>query len=67
VETSSPRVALAGDFVRLPIPTALMERATTSGFMAANHLLAGWDTQGEEIWSVPRTGLLAGLPLPGVA
>ncbi|QRK06223.1 FAD-dependent oxidoreductase [Archangium violaceum] len=61
VETPSPRVALAGDFVRLPIPTALMERATTSGFMAANHLLAGWDIQGEEIWSVPRAGLLAGL------
>ncbi|QRN93204.1 FAD-dependent oxidoreductase [Archangium violaceum] len=66
VETPSPRVALAGDFVRLPIPTALMERAATSGFMAANHLLAGWGAQGEEIWSVPRRGLLAGLPLPGV-
>jgi isorenieratene synthase len=65
VETPSPRVALAGDFVRLPIPTALMERATTSGFMAANHLLEGWGVQGEEIWSVPRAGLLAGLPLPG--
>ncbi len=67
VETSSPRVALAGDFIRLPIPTALMERATTSGFMAANHLLEGWGVQGEEIWSVPRSGLLAGLPLPGLA
>jgi len=62
-ETSSPRVALAGDFTRLPIPTALMERAATSGFLAANHLLAGWDVQGEDIWSVPRLGLLAGLPL----
>jgi isorenieratene synthase len=60
-------VALAGDFIRLPIPTALMERATTSGFMAANHLLEGWGVQGEEIWSVPRSGLLAGLPLPGLA
>ncbi|WNG47116.1 FAD-dependent oxidoreductase [Archangium minus] len=70
VETPSPRVALAGDFVRLPIPTALMERATTSGFMAANHLLEGWGIQGEEIWSVPRAGLLAGLATardPGAA
>jgi carotenoid phi-ring synthase / carotenoid chi-ring synthase len=62
-ETSSSRVALAGDFTRLPIPTALMERAATSGFLAANHLLAGWDVQGEDIWSVPRRGLLAGVPL----
>ena len=62
VKTSSARVALAGDFVRLPIPTALMERATTSGFLAANHLLAGWGVQGEDIWSVPPRGLLAGLP-----
>jgi len=60
VETPFPEVVLAGDFVRLPIPTALMERAATSGFMAANHLLAGWEVQGQELWSVPRRGLLAG-------
>ena len=63
VDTPFPQVVLAGDFVRLPIPTALMERAATSGFMAANHLLAGWEVQGQELWSVPRRGLLAGLPL----
>lgn len=61
VETPFPQVVLAGDYVRLPIPTALMERATTSGFMAANQLLAGWEVQGQEIWSVPRRGLMAGL------
>nr|ASA76649.1 isorenierate synthase like protein [Pyxidicoccus sp. MCy9557] len=64
VETPFPDVVLAGDFVRLPIPTALMERAATSGFMAANHLLAGWEVQGQELWSVPRRGLLAGVPIP---
>jgi isorenieratene synthase len=63
VETPFPEVVLAGDFVRLPIPTALMERAATSGFMAANHLLAGWEVRGQELWSVPRRGLLAGLPV----
>jgi isorenieratene synthase len=63
VETPFPQVVLAGDFVRLPLPTALMERAATSGFMAANALLAGWETRGQDIWSVPRRGLLAGLPL----
>ncbi|AKI99541.1 isorenieratene synthase [Archangium gephyra] len=61
VETPFPEVVLAGDFVRLPIPTALMERAATSGFMAANQLLAGWEVRGQDIWSVPRRGLLAGL------
>ncbi len=40
-----------------------MERATTSGFLAANHLLAGWGVRGEESWSVLRRGLLAGWPL----
>jgi isorenieratene synthase len=63
VETPFPQVVLAGDFVRLPIPTALMERAATSGFMAANQLLAGWEVQGQDIWSVPRRGLMAGLSL----
>jgi carotenoid phi-ring synthase / carotenoid chi-ring synthase len=65
VETPFPEVVLAGDFVRMPIPTALMERAATSGFMAANHLLAGWEVRGQELWSVPRRGLLAGLPMVG--
>ncbi|MFO0552572.1 MAG: FAD-dependent oxidoreductase [Polyangiaceae bacterium] len=39
VETSLPEVTLAGDFVKLPYPSALMERATASGFTAANALL----------------------------
>jgi isorenieratene synthase len=59
VETPSPGVALAGDFVRLPLPTALMERAATSGFLAANHLLARWGVAGEPVWSVPARGVLA--------
>ncbi len=61
VETPLPQVVLAGDFLRLPIPTALMERAATSGFMAANQLLSGWGVRGQDLWSVPRRGLLAGL------
>jgi isorenieratene synthase len=59
VETPAQGVALAGDFVRLPFPTALMERATASGFLAANHLLAPWDVKAEPIWSVPLLGPLA--------
>lgn len=39
VETRDPRVKLAGDFVAMPFPCALMERATASGFAAANQLI----------------------------
>lgn len=49
VETSTPGLALAGDFVRLPFASALMERAVTSGLMAANHLLAPWHIREEPI------------------
>ena len=59
VETPAEGVALAGDFVRLPFPTALMERAAASGFLAANHLLSRWDVRPEPIWSVPLVGPLA--------
>ncbi|MFW5921403.1 MAG: FAD-dependent oxidoreductase, partial [Polyangiales bacterium] len=61
VRTPDPRVALAGDFVRLPFPSALMERATASGLLAANALLERWDVRGEPVWSVPTRGLLAPL------
>jgi len=53
-------VALAGDFVRLPFPTALMERATAAGFLASNHVLAPWGVRPEPLWSVPLRGPLAG-------
>ena len=59
VHPDAPRVAIAGDLVKLPFPAALMERAVASGFAAANHLLAGWGVQPEPIWSIRPTGLLA--------
>jgi isorenieratene synthase len=59
VATPTDGLALAGDFVRLDLPTALMERAVTAGVLAANHLLARWGVAGETIWTVPRRGLLA--------
>jgi isorenieratene synthase len=58
VPTPHEGIALAGDFVRLPIPSALMERAVASGFLAANHLLASEDVRPEPIRSIPRRGLL---------
>ncbi len=61
VETPFEGLALAGDFVKLPIPSALMERAAASGFLAANHLLALDGVRSEPIRSVPPRGLLAAL------
>ena len=51
--TPDPRVVLAGDGVRCSFPTALMERAATTGFQAANALLAGWQLAGHDLWTVP--------------
>jgi isorenieratene synthase len=59
VETAIPGVVVAGDHVRLPFPSALMERAATSGFLAANALLAARGIAGEAIVTGPTRGLLA--------
>ena len=59
VRTPSPRLMLAGDWLRCDYPVALMERAATTGFLAANALLEGWGVAGEDIWTVPMRGLLA--------
>jgi len=60
VETPFAGLCLAGDFVRLPVPSALMEAAVTSGVIAANQLLAGWGIAGHSYKSVPTQGLLTG-------
>ena len=59
VRTPHPRLLLAGDLVRTGLPVALMERAATSGFLAANALLAGWGLAGHPLWTVPRRGRFA--------
>lgn len=53
VATPDPAVLLAGDGIRCELPVALMERAATTGFQAANRLLAGWGEAGHDLWSVP--------------
>lgn len=60
VVTPDPRVVLAGDGIRCALPVALMERAATTGFQAADALLAGWDVAGHGTWSVPTSGRVAG-------
>ncbi len=59
VETPEPGLALAGDFVRMEFPTALMERAAASGFLAANLLLRPYDVIPEPLRSVAPKGPLA--------
>jgi carotenoid phi-ring synthase / carotenoid chi-ring synthase len=65
VTTPDPAVVLAGDLTRVDLPVALMERAATSGFLAANALLASWGLRGHPLWTVPVRGRLA--PLRAVA
>lgn len=48
----------AGDFVKLPFASALMERATTSGMMAANAILGARGLRPEPIAHGPRVGML---------
>lgn len=50
---------LAGDFVKLPYPCALMERAVASGIRAANGIAAMLGARGEPIRTVPRRGVLS--------
>ncbi|MFJ8631986.1 FAD-dependent oxidoreductase [Streptomyces sp. NPDC093568] len=56
VRTPHPWLTLAGDAIRCDLPVALMERAATTGFLAANTLLAPWGVQGQVLWTVPRAG-----------
>ena len=58
VATPHPGVYLAGDFVRLAQPAALMERAATAGLVAANAILERWGLPPEPVASVRRRGVL---------
>jgi len=62
-QTALSDVTLAGDFVDVPLPCALMERATASGFLAANVLLARLGVAPEPLRSVPQQGLLSPVTL----
>jgi isorenieratene synthase len=61
VRTPFPGLVLAGDGVRIDLPVALMERAASTGWHAANCLLARWGLTGHELYSVPTRGRLAPL------
>ncbi len=56
VATPQPGLVLAGDGIRIDLPVALMERAATTGFSAANHLLESWRLAGHQLCTVPTRG-----------
>src|ERR1700691_1417227 len=56
VLTPLPGLLLAGDGVRIDLPVALMERAATTGWTAANHLLKQWGLAGHPLSTVPNQG-----------
>ncbi len=56
VRTPDPRVVLAGDGIRIDLPVALMERAATTGWAAANALLDRFGLAGHPLHTVPNHG-----------
>jgi carotenoid phi-ring synthase / carotenoid chi-ring synthase len=56
VATPHPAVALAGDGIRIDLPVALMERAATTGWSAANRLLTHYGVAGHTLHTVPTEG-----------
>ncbi|WIV54417.1 FAD-dependent oxidoreductase [Amycolatopsis nalaikhensis] len=56
VVTPEPGLVLAGDAIRVDLPVALMERAATTGWAAANAVLAEWGVAGHPLRSVPNRG-----------
>ncbi|MGB3354105.1 MAG: NAD(P)/FAD-dependent oxidoreductase [Mycobacterium sp.] len=56
VQTPESRVMLAGDGIRIDVPVALMERAATTGWVAANRLLESFGLAGHVLHTVPNHG-----------
>jgi isorenieratene synthase len=61
ITTPQPGLVLAGDGIRIDLPVALMERAATTGWSAANRLLTQWGLAGHALQTVPNQGRSAPL------
>ncbi len=59
VRTDADGLYLAGDGIHTDFPSALMERASATGILAANHILRSAGSATEPLWSVRPRGLLA--------
>lgn len=56
VTTPVTGLVLAGDGIRIDLPVALMERAATTGWDAANRLLGHFGIAGHPLTTVPTSG-----------
>ncbi|WP_017324178.1 FAD-dependent oxidoreductase [Synechococcus sp. PCC 7336] len=56
--TAVPNLVFAGDWVKMPFPCGLMERATSSGLLAANEILHREGLQRRVLLSVMPSGVL---------
>jgi isorenieratene synthase len=56
--TNIPNLVFAGDWVKMPFPCGLMERAVSSGLLAANEILHREGLQRRSLLSVNPEGLL---------
>jgi isorenieratene synthase len=57
-QSEIPNLVFAGDWVKMPFPCGLMERAVSSGLLAANQILNQEALQKRELLSVNPEGLL---------
>ena len=56
-QSEIPNLVFAGDWVKMPFPCGLMERAVSSGLLAANQILNKEGLQRRELFSVNPEGL----------
>ena len=56
-ESDIPNLFFAGDWVKMPFPCGLMERAVSSGFLAANAILNQQGLQQRKLLSVKPEGI----------
>ena len=56
--TEIPNLIFAGDWVKMPFPCGLMERAVSSGLLAANEILYREGLQRRSLFSVNPEGML---------
>lgn len=64
LDSGVPGLWCAGDWVKNPFPSMLLEGAATSGLLAANRLLAEAGLREEPVDGVPNEGLLKNAPRP---
>ena len=58
INSGISNLMFAGDWVKMPFPCGLMERATSSGLLAANEILSREGLQRRKLLSVNPEGII---------